>query len=80
MPFSATEYTQAGLPWFDYYNADLKALSGSARLAGLKTVKEMAEAKRANPLPDNEPVDVSHIVSLRAGLKPNQVREADLSA
>ena len=37
-PPSASHYTKAGLPWFDYYDADKKALKGAAKLAGLDSV------------------------------------------
>ena len=77
MPPTAADYTRAGFPWFDYYDAELKALDGSKTLAAVKTVKEKGEEKRATPLPDNETVSVTNIVNLRAGLKTNQVREAD---
>jgi hypothetical protein len=79
-PITAEHYTSAGLPWFNYYDADLKALDGSTKLANLKTVKETAEHKRAEPLPDNESIQVSNLINLRAGLKAHQVREADFSA
>ena len=78
-PPTARDYTQAGYPWFDYYDAELKALDGSKTLAALKSVNEKAQEKRAKPLPDNETVSVTNIVNLRAGLKTNQVREADFS-
>jgi len=76
-PPTARDYTEAGYPWFDYYDSELKALHGSKTLAAVKTVKEKAEEKRAAPLPENETVSVTNIVNLRAGLKSNQVREAE---
>ncbi len=79
-PMTAREYTGAGLPWFDYYDADLKALEGAGKLAKLKAVKETAREKRADPLSDNESVAVNNVVQLRAGLKRHQVRETDFSA
>lgn len=79
-PITAEQYTSAGLPWFDYYDAELQALDGSGKPANLKTVKETAEAKRTKPLADNESVAVSNVVNLRAGLKRHQVREADFTA
>lgn len=78
-PLTAEQYTKAGFPWFDYYNADLKAVEGSKKLSHLKTVKETAAEKRDTPLPDNQSISVVNIVNLRSGLKRNQVREADLS-
>ena len=37
-PPTAAEYTRAGLPWFEYYDADRTALAGAARLARLDSV------------------------------------------
>ncbi|MCY4448822.1 MAG: hypothetical protein OXE02_08280 [Chloroflexi bacterium] len=38
VPPTAAAYTAAGLPWFEYYGGDLKALEGSKKLAGLDSV------------------------------------------
>jgi hypothetical protein len=76
-PVTAQQYTSAGLPWFDYYDADQKALKGASQLANLKTVKETATAKRVQPIPENETVAVTNVVNLRAGLQRHQVREAE---
>ena len=37
-PPTAAEYTAAGLPWFEYYDADRTALAGAARLERLESV------------------------------------------
>ena len=37
-PPTAAEYTSAGLPWFDYYDADRMALEGASRLERLESV------------------------------------------
>lgn len=76
-PPTAKRYTDAGFPWFDYYDKDLTALNGSKNLGGLKSVKEMGEEKRTRPLPENESVSVGNLVDLRSRLKPNQVRESN---
>lgn len=34
-PPTAADYTEAGLPWFDYYRDNLVALQGSTKLAGM---------------------------------------------
>jgi hypothetical protein len=73
-PLSAKEYTASGYPWFDYYDADAKALEGAQALAGVKSVAAMAIEKRGH-LPDNKSVTTPNIVNLRAGLKKGQVRE-----
>lgn len=73
-PLTAKDYTEAGLPWFDYYDEKAVALGGSTELAGLKTVgKKFGDL--GLDLPDNEPVREAHIIKLRAGLKKEQVRE-----
>ena len=40
-PPTARDYSEAGLPWFEYYGKDQKALPGSATLAGVKSVAKM---------------------------------------
>ncbi len=37
-PVDADAYIRAGLPWFDYYDAELQDVAVSAALAGVKTV------------------------------------------
>jgi hypothetical protein len=74
VPPTAREYTDAGLPWFDWY-ADHPALEGSKELAALESVLERARKRGDNPLPENEPVDPDVIVRLRPKLAPGQVRE-----
>lgn len=54
-PPTAREYTQAGLPWFDYYS-DGKALPGSSVLGGLTSIAAKMIGKGLGPLTDNEPV------------------------
>ena len=78
-PPTAAQYTRAGMPWFDYYDAEAKAVNGSKILAGVKSVFTKGKEKRANPLPENESASVTNLVNLRAGLKTDQVREADFS-
>ena len=54
-PPRAEDYTEAGLPWFDYYAADLETLPGSAKLALVKSVAEMAAEKGEQVMgPDGE--------------------------
>lgn len=78
-PLTARHYTDAGYPWFDYYDAELKAVDGSEILAGLKSVKAIGEQKGTSPLPENNSVSVTNLINLRAGLQPQQVRESDFS-
>ena len=74
-PFTAKEYTQYNLPWFDYYSDNSTAVKGSEKLNGLKSVVQMGKKKGDVPLPENESVTPEHIVKLRGGLKKDQVRE-----
>ncbi len=74
-PPTAKQYNQAGLPWFEYYAAEAKALKGSDVLNKLKSVAEMGKAKGDVPLPENESVEPKHTVHLRQGLAKDQVRE-----
>lgn len=55
-PRMAQDYTNAGLPWFDYYGGDLKALKGAKELAGLDSVAAVKLKKGEGFLPDNDPV------------------------
>jgi hypothetical protein len=78
-PYTASEYSKHGLPWFEYYSDDSTALEGSGKLKKVKTVAEVGKQKKENPLPENESVDPQHIVSLKKGLEKNQVREGEFA-
>ena len=43
VPPTARQYAEAGLPWFDYYDADHEAIAGAEELAGLRSVKAMGD-------------------------------------
>jgi len=73
-PPTAADYAKAGLPWFDYYDADAKALDGSGQLAKTKSVVEMAKSKSEEPLPENASAEIERIVQLRRQ-RPAVVRE-----
>ncbi|HNA73273.1 MAG TPA: hypothetical protein PKW73_08040 [Candidatus Obscuribacter sp.] len=70
-PPTAVQYADYGLPWFDYYDENLKALSGSSKLANLKSVQALSQLK-GEPI-DNKPVNTGSTVKLG----PGQVREGD---
>jgi hypothetical protein len=63
-PPTAEEYTNAGLPWFEYYGGDKKALAGAAKLAELDSVAAKAIKKGEGILPGNQPVVPANVVSL----------------
>ncbi len=75
VPFTSREYNDHGLPWFDYYGGDLKALKGGEGLKGIKSVLEIGKKKGETPLPENEPVDPDIVIQLRKGLGRDEVRD-----
>ena len=68
-------YTKAGLPWFDYSDADAAAVEGAEKLKDLISVANLGAQKGAVPLPGNEGVDVERIIALRKKGAREQVRE-----
>ena len=77
VPPTAKEYTDAGLPWFEYYAEDLNALEGAEKLAGLKSVAQLGKQKGDVPLPENESVTPERVVALRRGLAKHEVRQGE---
>lgn len=51
-PPTAREYTQAGLPWYDYYD-DREALHGPCLLGRLKSIMARTRGRRKKPLPED---------------------------
>ncbi len=76
-PPTAKEYTEAGLPWFDYYGGDAEAVEGAEKLKGLTSVVEMGKQKAETPLPENASVAVERIIALRK-TGSERVREMQL--
>jgi len=74
-PPTAKQYTDAGLPWFDYYAADQKALDGAKKLAGLDSVAAKKVKKGEGVLKDNDPVSPAMVKRLHANKQ--LVREGD---
>ncbi len=75
VPFTARDYTSAGLPWFDWYDERSRPLQEVGILAKLKSINTLGKIRGDVPLPENETVAPNHIIGLRAGLAPGQVRE-----
>jgi hypothetical protein len=75
IPPSATQYTDAGLPWFDYYAAELKAIEGSKDLASLDSVAVKGIKKGEKPLPENLPVNPPNIKKIKTN--KSLIRERD---
>ena len=72
-PPTARSYTEAGLPWFDYYRGDAAAVDGAEKFKGIAGVAKIAEQK-GNPIADNETIDPPYVIKLGNG-GPRQVRE-----
>lgn len=75
VPPTAKDYTEAGLPWFDYYDDQHTTVIGSEALKKVKSITELDAMKSNVSLPENQAVDPRHIIKLRAGLKQGEVRE-----
>ena len=63
-PPSAKSYTDAGLPWFEYYSESLKVIKGAESLAGMDSVTAKGVKKGETPVPENAPVNPSKIVGI----------------
>jgi hypothetical protein len=61
---TATDYADAGLPWFEYYS-DSSALEGSKKLASLDSVGAVSIKQGKPPLQDNEAVTPKKIVAIK---------------
>jgi hypothetical protein len=73
-PPTAKQYAAAGFPWFEYYDADAKALEGAYKLSDLKSVTAKGQEKGEAPLPQNESVEIDRLVRL-GRRATNEVRE-----
>jgi hypothetical protein len=74
-PFTASDYSRRGYPWYDYYKDDLKQLGGTDKLAALKTLMQMGFQKGVQTVPENQPVAFKSDQILRLGdQRPDQVR------
>jgi hypothetical protein len=74
-PPTAKEYTDAGLPWFDYYSGDQNALEGAAKLAGLDSIGAKHIKEKKGVLSDNESVTPATVKTLTGG--KHVVREGE---
>lgn len=65
-PISADAYSRAGLPWFEYYDGDRKAIEGAKALGSIKSVKAIAAEKR-EPVWPKEKSKFSYLVNTIKG-------------
>lgn len=73
-PPTAADYSKAGLPWFDYYAADLETLAGAPELALVKSVAEMAAEKGDDPLGTDGEFNPAPVIGLGPGRPHPEVR------
>ncbi len=73
VPVTASDYADAGLPWFDYYT-DSPAVAGSAALSELKSVFTLGKDKPDDLFASDESVIHGPVVTLGEGTR---VRECD---
>ena len=65
-PVTAQDYTSAGLPWFEYYDQDKKAVQGAKKLAGLDSLTARMIKVGKKILPGNGPVKPKRVVVMEA--------------
>lgn len=68
-PVTAKEYEAHGFPWFELYDEGAVGVDASEVLAGVKSVKEMDEAKGFGSQQDDSSVSVSNVVVVTAGVE-----------
>lgn len=73
-PLTAKQYAAEGIPWFDAYAADKKALPGSVSLAALDSLAAKFIKVGRGLLPGNKPIKPRIVISL---MDPPRVREGD---
>ena len=78
-PPTAADYSNAGLPWFDYY-AEAETLAGAPALTMVKSVAELAAEKGEQVLGPDGDVEPVNVVQIGAGThdKPRPVSESRL--
>lgn len=74
-PPTASDYSKAGLPWFDYYDSKREAVAGSKALASLRTYLESGRPAQSADSHGDQVLHVEKIIQLKHG-RPREVREA----
>jgi len=67
MPPTAEQYTDNGLPWFDYYDENAVPLEGGRDLERVRSVVELGKEQGEEPIPENNGIDPDKIVLIRVG-------------
>ena len=61
---SAQTYTDAGLPWFDYYDNDKEAISGAKKLGKIKSIKQIDDEKGSDIWPEDGKIQKPNVFTL----------------
>lgn len=72
-PVTAEHYRNAGIPWFDYYQADAKVLKGSKKLAWLDSVANLKS--KLGKFEEQPKIDIPPEQIRQLGHNPATVRE-----
>jgi hypothetical protein len=70
-PISAEQYSKAGLPWFDYFDGDKKAIEGAKALGKVKSIKRLTVEKREDVWPE-EKTTSDYLIK---NIKPSKVSD-----
>lgn len=73
-PITAEEYQRHHIPWFDFYRDDLAPLPETEKMAGLKSVDEVATEKGLAKFTDGE-LDPEFVVQYGNARRPEEIRE-----
>ncbi len=68
-PPTAKEYSDAGLPWFEYYGKDQAALPGGSKLGGVESVAKLFKKMTGANLPNSQDVETGAPKPLGPGSK-----------
>jgi len=71
---TAKQYTEAGLPWFEYFDAEMKALKGSQILSALDSVAIKTFKFGKGLFGGNEPVKPKRVVHIAA---KDEIKDGD---
>ena len=77
-PPTAKDYTESGLPWFEYYGEGGESLAGTKKFDTLSSVAQIAHQGDEGLLPDAEGFKIAHVIPLRKNA-PSRVREGNFS-
>ena len=74
-PPTAQVYSEAGLPWFEYFGKDQVALPGSPALAGVKSVAKMFQKLVGIEMPDSSDIKTMSPTAIGPGaMRAREVR------